>query len=69
MKITKKNQMKNPPKKIQKKTLKSFLMASQMKNAPTTIIMRLPHVAFAIPVYVRNSLKLLTMKSVTLILL
>lgn len=39
-------------------------MASQMKNAPATIIMRLPVVALAKPVYVRNSLKLLEMKSI-----
>ena len=42
---------------------KSFLIASHIKNMPTTIIMRLPTVALAYPVYVRNSLKLLTIKS------
>ena len=43
---------------------KSFLMASQMKNAPAIIIMMFPVSALAKPVYVRNSLKLLDMKSV-----
>ena len=43
---------------------KSFFIASQMKNAPTAIIMRLGIVALAKPVYDRNSLKLFAMKSV-----
>ena len=35
-----------------------------MKNAPAIIMMILPDVAFAKPVYVRNSVKLLEIKSV-----
>ena len=38
-----------------------------MKNIPTTIIIRLPDVALANPVYVRNSLKFETISSVKLI--
>ena len=43
---------------------KSFLIASQIKKAPTTIMMRLPAVTFAKPVYVRNSLKFSMIKFV-----
>ena len=43
---------------------KSFLMARKMSTQPTSIINRLPAVALAKPVKVRNSLKFSIRKSV-----